>query len=511
MSAHYNASRVRRSLVHFLTGKAFTAVSTLLVLLLLARALPKEDYATLVVFEALVALAGMVASFGINQTLLRYLPELRAANNGLALYALIRSALLNRVWVFGLACVALAGGGTWLAGWLGFGKWKDLFLWFLLAGWASMMWFLVGQIMESLLWQKTSQYTIAATGALRLMLLGVSYARDEADLVRVVIIEIICHGISLALLLLGLWYNQRRDPVRREGSLAWLEENKARMSRYALRGYGFSLSTLLYGSQPNRAIAARFLPPQAMGDYGFADSLAILFRRFLPSALLIGFIRPIYFARYAETQQLHYLERTANLIFRVNLVFLSGVALALLFFGGPVLDLLTAGKYADTIYLVAAMLGVLALESLQIQHVLLCQTLEKNGLLIYSNLILSGSLLVAIPLLPFIGAWAIVLANVVGNLLAVAFIRSQLASADESFSVDTRLILRAVLNISLAAGLGFWVQHASNLMVGGVAAIAAWMLLNGLLRPFSAEEIGRLRGLLQRRRFPIPKMEGEQS
>ena len=511
MVKHYDGSRIRRSLVHFLTGKAFTAVSTVLVLLLLARALPKEDYATLIVFESLVALTGMAASFGINQTLLRYVPELRSANNSLALYRLIRNALLSRAWVFGLAVVGLAAAGPWLGGWLGFGRWSMLFPWFLLAGWAGLMWFLLAQVMESLMWQKTVQYTIAATAALRLGLLGASYLRGEADLVRVVVIEIICQSLTLGLLMLGLWHNRRRDPLRHEGSLAWFGENRARISRYALSGYGFSLSTLLYGSQPNRAIAARFLPAQAMGDYGFADSLTNLFRRFLPSALLIGFIRPLYFARYAETGQLNYLERMANLIFRVNLIFLSGVVLVLLFFGGPVLDVLTDGKYGGTIYLVTAMLGVLALESLRLQHALLCQTLERNGLLIYSNLILSGSLLASLPLLPVIGAWAIVLANLVGNVLAMAFIRIRLAPGGQAFRLDAPLILRALLSVGLAAALGYQIQHAGSLMLGGVAAMVAWLLLVGLLRPFSAEELTQVRGLLRRRQVGSPQLEGEQS
>jgi O-antigen/teichoic acid export membrane protein len=510
MAKHYNANRVRRSLAHFLTGKAFTAVSSLSVVLLLARALPKADYATLVVFEALINLTGMAASFGINQTLLRFIPELRANNNGLALYRLIRSALFSRAWVFGLSVLGLAGASPWVGGWLGFSGRVDLFPWYLLAGWMALMWLLLAQVMESLMWQKTSQYTIAATAALRLTLLGVSIMRGEADLARVVMIEIICHGLTLALLMFGLWRNQRMDPHRHEGSLVWFRENRERISRYALSGYGFSLSTLLYGSQPNRAISARFLSPHAMGDYGFADSLANLFRRFLPSALLIGFVRPLYFARYAETGQLHYLERMANLIFRVNLVFLGGVILTLLLLGGPILDVLTAGKYGGTIYLAAAMLGVLMLESLQIQHVLLCQTLERNGLLIYSNLILSGSLLVALPLFPVIGAWSIVLANLVGNVLAIAFIRTRLAPQGNAFRLDMSLILRAALSFGLAAGVGYQAQHSISLILGWAAGMLVFLLLLVLLPPFSDDELAQLRGLTRRSRASVPQSEGVQ-
>ncbi|MDD5363778.1 MAG: hypothetical protein PHR30_00450 [Gallionellaceae bacterium] len=499
MVKHYSSSRVRRSLIHFLTGKAFTAVSTLSVMLLLARALPKEDYAILIVFEALVTLTGMAASFGINQTLFRFVPELRADNNGLALYRLIRNGLLSRAWVFGLSLAGLALVSPWLAGWLGFSERITLFPWFLLAGWAGLMWYLLARVMESLMWQKTSQYTIAATAALRLALLGASYMRGEANLARVVGIEIICESLALALLLLGMWHNQRQDPYRQAGSLSWFKENKLRISRYALSGYGFSLSTLLYGSQPNRAVSARFLTPQAMGDYGFADSLANLFRRFLPSALLIGFIRPLYFARYAETGQLQYLERMANLIFRVNLILMSAAALLLLFFGGPALDALTAGKYGSTVYLVAAMLGLLVLESLQIQHALLCQTLERNVLLIYNNLILSGALLLALPLFPVIGAWSIVLANLIGNLLAIAFIRFRLAPQNLAFKLDIPLISRALLAFGLAIGLGYLVKYTIGMATGGGAGLAAFVLLVILLRPFSNDEISQLTNLVRRR------------
>lgn len=499
MTSHYDAHRVRRGLVHFLTGKAFTALSTIFILILLARALPKEDYAAFIVFESLLALTGMATSFGLDQMLLRYTPVLLATRNSLALYRLIRKTLLVRGLVIGIALASLAAASTWLSGWLSFTHHVTAFHWFLIAGWASLMWYLLGQVMESLMWQKTSQYFIAGTAALRLGFLIVSYLRGEVDLMRVVMIEIACDWLTLALLVLGMWHNQRRDPNRHEGSLAWFDENGSRISRYARSGYIFSASTLLYGSQPNRTVAARYLPSAAMGDYGFADSITALFRRFLPSALLIGFIRPLYFARYAESGQLHFLERMANMIFRVNLFIISSVVLVLLFFGEPILNLLTNGKYGDTVYLVAAMLGVLALESLHRQHALLCQTLERNGLLIVGNLILSGSLLFALPLLPIIGSWAIVLANLTGNLIAISFIRIRLVPTGQAIGLDSLLIIRVALNGILAAALGFRLQYIAGPMMSGGVAITVWLLLNLLLRPFTPAELSQLLNLLRRR------------
>jgi O-antigen/teichoic acid export membrane protein len=198
----------------------------------------------------------------------------------------------------------------------------------------------------------------------------------------------------------------------------------------------------------------------------------------------------------------------ANLIFRVNLVVMSGAVLVLLFFGGPILDILTEGKYGDTIYLVAAMMAILVLESLWIQHVLLCQTLERNGLLIYSNMFLSGSLLLSLPLLPAIGAWAVVLANLLGNLLAIVFIRTKLASQEQVFRLDLARMLRALLSFGFAAVFGFSMQHAASPALGGVAGLAAWLLLIVLLQPLAREEVAQLRSLLGRRVSTVPQNAG---
>jgi hypothetical protein len=356
---------------------------------------------------------------------------------------------------------------------------------------------LTGAVMESLLWQKTTQYTYAATAALRLLLIGGSYWLAEIDLLRVVSIDIVFEGVSLLALLAGLWRNYRNDPDRHLGTLNWFRDNRIRVTRYAMAGYGYALSTLLYGSQPNRAVCARYLPAQAMGDFGFADSLANLCSRFLPSNLLQGFIRPLYFVRYTETRQLHQLERMANLIFRVNLVLMSFGALILLLYGGPLLSALTAGKYTGTIYLAAALLGLLVLESLQGQHILLCQTLEKNHLLIFANLLRSGSLLAAIPLFVSIGAWAVVLANGVGNLLAISFIRLTLGRAGHVFNLDLSLIVRAILNFCLALLLGLYLQQASSLSWGGLLGISAYLAASLASRPFSGGELSMLGRLIK--------------
>lgn len=499
MTAYYNGARLRQGLLHFLTGKMFTAVSTIAVVLLLARVLSKEDFGALILFEAILAIVGVLSSFGVNQTVLRFLPELRSQGNAYAAYRLVWRTLMMRACIVALALSAVGVCARPVVSFFGVPAYAELLRLFLLGGWFSLLWFLMVQIMETLMWQRSSQYSIAFTAMLRLSLILFSHAHGEVDLQRIIYIEIFCHILTLLLLIGGFMRCYYRDSARTERRGDWFAENRLRVRRYAIGGYGVALSTLLYGSQPNRAVGARHLGPTGLGEYGFADSLANLFRRFLPTALLQGFIRPVYFARYAESGDLMHLERMANLVFRINLLAVAGGVLITLMFGGPLIDYLTADKYGGTIYLIAGMLGVIVLESLQQQHGLLCQTLERTSLLTASNLVLSGSLLLALPLFTVVGPWAIVFANAVGNLAALALVRRTLGRAGQGIALDGKLIARALAVLTLALLTGYGLRPVLGVESSGLLAAGVFFLGTLFMPPFSGEELARLKGIVRRR------------
>jgi O-antigen/teichoic acid export membrane protein len=487
---HYSREKVARSLVHFLGGKALTAVSTVLVLLLLARFLSKEAFGAFVTFQAVVSIVGLVASFGTNQVLVRFVPELRTRNNNRTLYRFAARLFLRRVALFGAVLAATSVAGAWLADFLGFPQWIAPFRLYLLAGWFALSWFLLAQVMEALLWQKSSQYLVAATGLVRLVILVVLALQDALTLQAVVLTEIFCEMLTLAALVTAAARNYLRDPLRLAGEIGWLDANRARLRHYAFTGYLQALTSLFYGSSPNRAAAARFLPPAALGEFGFADSVAVTFRRLLPANLLAGFLRTLFVARYTQSSDSRSLESMADLAFRLNLLLVSVFALLVLLVGGPVLDGLTDGKYGGTALLVAGMLGLLAVEGLMVQLALICQTLEFNLVLAASNIVLSLSLVAALPLFPEFGPWAIVVANTVGNIGAILLIRGHLAGRGHVFRLDARLAGRIVLALLLgvAAGQGAAVLHGGPWAMGAIG-VAIYLLVLWRLPPFSAAEI----------------------
>ncbi len=487
---HYSPEKIARGLAHFLGGKALTAVSTVFVLLLLARFLGKEEFGAFVTFQAVVSIVGLIASFGTNQVLVRFVPELRALNNNRTLYRFAARLFLRRAALFGAALAATAVGGAWLAVFLGFPQWVGSLRLYLLAGWFALSWYLLAQVMEALLWQKASQYLVAATGLVRLFLLAILAAQGALTLHTVVLVEVVCEVLTLAALVMAAARNYLRDPSRRAGDTGWLAANRARLRHYALTGYLQAVTSLLYGSAPNRAAAAHFLPPAALGEFGFADSVAVTFRRLLPANLLAGFLRTLFVARYTHSSDSRSLESMADLAFRLNLLLVSAFALLVLLVGGPVLDSLTDGKYGGTALLVAGMLGLLAVEGLMVQFALICQTLELNLILAASNIVLSLSLILALPLFPAFGPWAILVANIVGNIGAILLIRRYLAGRGHVFRLDAHLAGRIVLALllGLAAGQSAAVLPGGSWAMGAVGT-ATYLLLLWRLRPFSAAEL----------------------
>lgn len=502
---HYGFTSVRRSLLHFLWGKAFTALSSLAVLLLLVRQLSVPEYAAYVLLQAMVLVVGVFATLGVTQTALRFVPELRAQGNNRAMYRLICASLGFR----GLAAGALLG-LVWLAqpylgNWFNLGVWSGLFVWYVAAGWLRLMNFYLAQLLESLLWQKSSQYSLALTGVTKLILLVWFALADELALRDVVQVELLCEGVGALLLSGALWRGWRSDPDRKHGARTWFAQNGGRMQRYGVWGYLQTLGNALYGSAPNRLFAGRFVSVGDLGLFGFVSALADMGQRYLPTRMLQGMIRPLFFARFAQNNDFAALVQWGEFNFRVSLLLLALPGLLLLVAGEPLLYWMTAGKYGQAAYLLVAYLGVLTLESLWSQMELLAQTAEKNHLLVAGNLILSASLLLALPLVASLGLWSLVLSNAVGNMAAIAWIVSGLRREGFPVKLEWARVAKLCAMLLLSAVAGALASGMLHSSVWG-AATALLCLAGAVVRwpPFSPLELRLLKKLLDRKPLGIP-------
>lgn len=500
---HYGIEAVARSLRHFLMGKVFSVASNTVVLLLVARVLEPAEYAIYVSLQALVAVISMTATVGEKRAVYRLLPEFRARGENFAAYRLLGYGILVRLANITLvSLVALALLPT-IARLLNLSDWTWLIPWYLLVGGTRLLNFWIGALLESLLWQKQSQYSFAIGSIVKMcaMLLMAQHLHLET----IVAIEGAVELLVLVLLGGGLWRKMRRDPQRGRGSPNWWAENRQRVLSIGRWGLIENYSLLFYGSAPNRFVAAHFLPPAEVALFGFADNVAQLIGRFMPVRFFIGMIRPVAMARFAEKNDFSQVASIASIAYRFNLLLLAlGIAL-LLSVGEPLFAWVTSGKYTDAAWLVAGFLALFVTEGMRAVGELMAQAVERNRLDVFGNVIQSLSLFAAIPFLPSIGVWALVIANFCGTLGANLFVTFGLRRNGYRFPLPLRQMMLIATYGLLSGLLGRLLvteAHWHFSVVGGVVVVA-YALLQLLRPPFGAEERRVLMRLVNRKKTQV--------
>ena len=232
------------------------------------------------------------------------------------------------------------------------------------------------------------------------------------------------------------------------------------MFRYGMWSFFLNQSRLLYGSAPNRFATAHYLTTGDLATFGFADSLTNLARRFMPTWLFIGLIRPIFMARYSSKDAFAPLGHMADLIFRLTQAS-SRFPMVLLFVAGePLFDWATGGKYGVAAHLLAGFLVLLILEGAYLLMEVLTQTVEKNQIMVFTNLVQSSTLLLAIPFFPLVGLWALIFANITGTAIAFVVVYLWLRYYGYRTQFNIKLLILLLVYAGAGALLGWQVmQH----------------------------------------------------
>ena len=132
---------------------------------------------------------------------------------------------------------------------------------------------------------------------------------------------------------------------------------------------------------------------------------------------------------------------------------------------------------------------------------ILVKVVEETQILTLGNIILSVSILTAIPLFPHIGLWALVAANALGSAASFTIIFTHLRRRDfvvsPSWSKFGVLALYTTASILIGRVAAAW--SMPSLAAAGIGCVAfVGMIL--LWPPFARQERGRLKELLRLKR-----------
>lgn len=499
---YYRKDKVRLALRHFLIGKAATAVSALILLLVLARTLPQAVFAAYVSLQAIIVVVGALTSFGINQALTRFGPELVATGQYRPLFQKIFDSIGSRALVTAAGLIfILALLPIWTDS-LQIQLSKTALVFYLLVGWSRLMQQFLTRVLESLLWHRLTQTAVAVGSISKMACISSLAVIDDLNLGTVFVIEFFSESLTLLILLVGLFRRWRLEPLRYSGSAGWWQDNRRRVSHFSRWAYLNSLTTTTYGSAPNRLIAARFLTPETTAIFGFADAIALLAKRFMPARLAHSLIKPVLIARHTDRNDFRDLNLKVNLNFRLNSVLLCGPVAVLLVVGPALLDAITADKYGPASPVLTALLAILLLDGFRTQVELACEVVERPQLALAGNLAMSLSLLLALVTVSLWGIWGILSAAAVAELTAIGIMVTGLRRRGFPF-VGDRLMLNAPVSAIASVILG-WVivslatSSTATTFAAGLVTCAAYLTAAYIRPAFSQDELKLLRSMRKR-------------
>lgn len=427
MSA-FTSARVRSGLVHFLMGKIVSAVAGMAAMVLVVRGLTVPEFAAYSVLVALVEVFTALSGMGLSHIILRYVPELFSAGLLMSLRRLVNGAFVLRSVVLVLALSLALWSSPQLAGLLGLDdRLPELQLFLLLVGLRSTSHFL-SQILESTLSQGYSQLAFSASAICRCLGMFWLVHAGSVTLTHVIALEAACDALACVILTIGLVLVLRYKTSGLQTSANrdhWLSGRGGQMLRFAGSAYLQHLATLPFGGNTNRLVGGAMFGDRVMASFGFALSLYEYAKRYLPTQLLIGVIRPVVVARFSADRNFPTVARLCEQSFQINLVVLLGAMAGLVVAGPELLGVVSAGKYgAESAILLVALLAILLLETQRLVLEVLTQTVERYDLMIVSNLFLSSSVLLGILVYPWVGAIGFPVANGLALVLAnVATVR----------------------------------------------------------------------------------------
>lgn len=496
----YGAHHVRQGLMHFLLGRGMAAVFGFAAALLLVRFMPIKDYAVFATLTGLQIVAVALAGLGLDQVITRYVPEARVQATPLVLGRLVWLLLALRAGGLALVIVALAMLAPWVVDLFNIGGFETAY-WLTLA--YTALFGLSQHVMRSLqalMAQRAAKWAQFWEFGLRLVLIA-AWSAAHAYVVSVVeasLIFLVCALVGLVVLLTAL---TRHLLVLTHQGGEWAV---AREDIYRMGWHNYLQNLLLLPTEmPSmRLVAAYFLAPPAMAAYGFFLTLTGTVRRYLPIQLLLDLAEPVMLAKYAQSGDFRRLVAMTNTMFKVTAYLLVPLIAWMALLGGPVVGLLTGGKYEEYAWMLAVLLAALLLSSHWIMLRTVCNAVGMSGALAKGAL---ASLAGLVPLLMLLSMWPLPGVFVIGSLvflvLQTLLIVKLLRGAGHPYAVDWGGLGRIGVAAALVAGAGWGLLRWCNchsiwgvVASGGVMA-PIYLVLVRWLRAFGGEEremLGRI-------------------
>lgn len=491
--------RVRRALLFFVSGKAASGVLGVLWLAALVRVCNQQALGVYLAFLSLFEITQLLSSCGLYSFVQRYLPQ------G---YAALEQSTFSRT----LTLLLLARGASLCAvGYIIFFLWDQISAW---QGWPSGFlspWVAVGfiilegqlrfldSIFESMVYQGYSQVVSVVRNVLRLIWLLVLTGNSTSVQVEAVLkMELILAGIFL---LVGLVTLRKLVNAAAPKDVAVGLPQLQKAVSFSLNTYAALAVGQVCSVDAMRLVVGHFCGTNVVAVYGLAQAIADVVRRYMPMQLFQGFVRSVIIAKLAQHGDHAEAESQAALLHKLNFFFLAIAAGMAAAAGDQALLLLSkkAGFDEVTPYLVG-FLFLLSVQAVRMLFSMIATIKEDGKSILIATLVSCGGMLLAIFLIPIVGAWGGIFGLLVAESAYALTLRVRLLLNLRAIFGATRGYFVIVLAASVAAvfahNLSVSVNPMVQLMFSSVTYLVTLHILVARGHAFSSEESERINRVL---------------
>jgi len=377
-----------------MAGRAVMIVSAILVSLMVVRGLSIFEFSQYVTLMGLLLVANMISDVGISRIQPRFLPELYIQKDYKGLIFLSRALIFLRVAVHTTLLVIF----LWSAPLWGSDTVLQMLdkaaIAFLLFAFFYALNQQTQKTMQVLLLQKVAAKIIAIEWLIKL--LGLAYLYDGPDsfvLLDVVWLQAIAVSVSFVVGQWVLWKKSERLLKNNETTPTVSVQFK-KIYHFAWKNWLQSLLAVPISPGMVRMLVASVAGSVSVAYLGFAYTMMQLLQRILPSKMIVQAIEPVYIARYRESGDFSELNGMVSLVLKLNYFILIPVGVWFAFGSQAVLGWISAGKYADSGWMVSTLIFLFMFENHRMALQVLCNAVDQSMLLVKSNTL-------ALLLLPF--------------------------------------------------------------------------------------------------------------
>lgn len=514
----YSGKALRLGAWHFLSGKAVSAVLTIIALLWAVRLLPVEQYAAYVTLVAVAEICLVVGTCGLPWMASRYLPEFKLQGSASAVRQLCVRLLGAQTLALLVVAIALAIGGGFYFRWAGLETQGDalplLLAYIVVEGTGR---FIRDALMSALMLQRDARQSLisrqfvvlAGVGAIAVLQLPTAFA--------ILFVEALASTVATVWAVMRLLQRTRSgpEPVSTMKS-DWKAPRLGEQYGVAARMYLAHLLSLAYSPLVLVQFVQRLLGPEAAALFGFLRVLHDQLARYLPAMLFFSLLRPRLMADFVQGG-ISELGRNVNLAGKLSMFVLLPCIAVVAVSGTPVLALLSSGKFGEAGWVLLAFLLALVPYS---QRQLLESVAVATG---FSGLCIVGSGLSALVLpvawatgMLSAGLWAAIAIIGAGHLAFDAILYLGLR-ARVGYRLDAvgfcklgisllvavwagELLHRALMATDMLSGPGSEPGHGPWVFAAGFA-LTTYFLTAWAVKPFSRSERDRINALARRRVF----------